>query len=47
MNHLVMDSKTGKVLRQQPVDRNATLWKHDPEQNTWIKKTNHSFKPGK
>lgn len=47
MNHLVLDSTTGKILRQQPVDRNATLWKFAPVKGTWIKETEHSFKPGK
>ncbi|MEJ6560210.1 MAG: PQQ-binding-like beta-propeller repeat protein [Akkermansiaceae bacterium] len=47
MNHLVMDSQTGKILRKQPVNHNATLWKYEPDKGTWAKKTKVALKPGK
>jgi len=47
MNHLVMDAATGKVLREQPVDKNATLWKYDPDKGTWTKETKVALKAGR
>ncbi len=47
MNHLVLDAVTGKVLREQPVDQGATLWKYQPEKSDWIKEVNVAVKAGK
>lgn len=47
MNHLVMDAKTGKILRTQPVDRGAPLWRFDSAKGDWVKETDVSFKAGR
>lgn len=47
MNHLVMDVETGGILREQPVDQNATLWKFDPDKGSWTKETNVALKAGR
>ncbi len=35
MDHLVMDSRTGRLLRQQSVTRDATLWRFDRQTTQW------------
>ncbi len=47
MNHLVMDAVTGKILREQPVNQGATLWKYDPEKRDWIKEVDVALSAGK
>lgn len=47
LNHIVMDSATGAVLREQPVDQNATLWKFVPEKGDWVKETRVALKAGR
>lgn len=47
MNHLVMDAASGKILRTQPVDRNATLWKFDSEEGSWGRETDVALKAGR
>ena len=47
MNHLVMDAASGRILREQPVDRNATLWKRDEQQDDWTRQTNVALKAGR
>jgi outer membrane protein assembly factor BamB len=47
LNHLVMDAATGKVLREQPVDKNATLWKYDPDKGTWTRETKVALTAGR
>jgi outer membrane protein assembly factor BamB len=47
MNHLVFDASTGRMLREQPVDKNATVWKFDQEKGRWIMESNAAFKVGR
>lgn len=47
MNHLVMDAASGKVLRTQPVDRSATLWKFDPGKGDWTRESDVALKVGR
>tara|TARA_R110002096_G_scaffold212352_8_gene399843 strand:- start:4809 stop:6398 length:1590 start_codon:yes stop_codon:yes gene_type:complete len=47
LNHLVMDAGTGEILREQPVDRGATLWKYVPEKGDWARETGAEVKAGK
>lgn len=47
MKHLVMDTASGKILREQSVDKNVTLWRHDPNEGKWHKQSNVSFKAGR
>ena len=47
MNHLVMDAETGAVLREQRVDRGATLWEFKKEAGDWGKESGVSLKAGK
>ncbi|MEO0413377.1 MAG: PQQ-binding-like beta-propeller repeat protein [Verrucomicrobiota bacterium] len=37
--HLVMDAKTGAVIREQPLEEGALLWKYDPKELEWVKET--------
>lgn len=45
--HLVMDAKSGEILKVQPLYEGATLWKHDPDKNDWVRETNVAIKAGK
>lgn len=47
MNHFVLDAATGEVLREQPVDQDATLWKYDSAKGDWVKETGVALKAGK
>ena len=46
-NHLVFDAVTGKVLREQPLYKSATLWKFDRQAGDWTKQTSVAVKAGK
>ena len=46
-NHLVMDAKSGDLLRTQPLYQDATLWKFNTEADDWIKQTGVAVKAGK
>jgi len=45
--HIVMDAKTGSVLREQPLYETATLWKYEPRREDWIEQKNVAVKAGK
>ncbi len=45
--HIVLDTKTGKVIREQPLYNTAQLWKRDQEANDWILETGATIKAGK
>jgi outer membrane protein assembly factor BamB len=45
--HIVMDTASGKVLREQPLYENARLWKRDASSNKWTLETNAAVKAGK
>lgn len=45
--HLVFDTSTGKVLREQPLYDSATLWKFDSDAGDWTKQTDVAVKAGK
>lgn len=45
--HIVMDAKSGAVLREQPLYEGATLWKYDPEKEDWTEQKNFAAKIGK
>ncbi|WP_166830834.1 outer membrane protein assembly factor BamB family protein [Thalassoroseus pseudoceratinae] len=45
--HVVLDASSGKLLRDQPLYKNATVWTFDPDTETWGRKTNVSVKAGK
>lgn len=47
LNHIVLDAETGSLLREQPVDRNATVWKYQPAQEDWTKRTGQSVNVGR
>lgn len=47
MNHLVLDAASGELLREQPVDRDATLWKYEAAKKTWRKETGVALKAGR
>ena len=45
--HLVMDTQTGKLLREQPLYDNATVWKYDRDIEKWKQEENVAVKAGK
>ncbi len=45
--HIVMDAKTGKILREQALYENATLQKFHPEVHAWTTERNFAAKVGK
>lgn len=45
--HVVFDTATGKLLREQPLYENATLWKYEPVRESWSKQTGVAVKAGK
>ncbi len=47
MNHLVMDTNTGRLLREQPVDQNATLWRFNTNTGDWKLETDVALKAGR
>ena len=47
LNHLVFDAATGKVLREQPVDENATLWKYDSSRGDWVQENDVALNVGR
>lgn len=38
-SHIVMDARSGELLRKQPVDR-GTLWRFEPEKKDWVMEEN-------
>ncbi|MCA9141015.1 MAG: PQQ-binding-like beta-propeller repeat protein [Planctomycetales bacterium] len=50
-NHIVLDTATGKLLREQPLYKNATLWQFDGSDTIdgehWTKQTKVDVKAGK
>jgi hypothetical protein len=44
-DHLVMDAKTGKILRTQPLTEEATLWSRSGDE--WVREENAKVTPGK
>lgn len=47
MNHLVMDAANGRILREQPVDQDATLWTFDPDKGDWKRRERVAIKAGR
>ncbi len=47
LNHLILDAVTGKVLRKQPVNKGATLWKFDPIRADWALEKDVELNVGK
>jgi len=47
MTHLVMDASTGKLLREQPVDAGATLWRRDSGKGDWVREKDAAVKAGR
>lgn len=45
--HLVMDARSGELLREQFLDQAALLWKFEPEKQDWVIRKNVSVKAGK
>ncbi len=45
--HIVMDTASGKVLREQPLYENARVWKRDATSDGWTLETNAAVKAGK
>lgn len=45
--HLVFDTRSGQILREQPLYESATLWKFVPADGNWIKQTDVSVRAGK
>ncbi|MEM8954372.1 MAG: PQQ-binding-like beta-propeller repeat protein [Verrucomicrobiota bacterium] len=45
--HLILDTKTGAVLREQPLYTDATLHRYDPDNDTWMTTANTDVKAGK
>lgn len=45
--HVVMDTQTGRVLRQQPLYSGATAWTFDPAVQDWTRQTDFAVKAGK
>lgn len=45
--HLVIDTLSGKLLREQPLYDGATLWSFDPGRNQWVQQTDVAVKAGK
>jgi outer membrane protein assembly factor BamB len=45
--HLVLDARTGEMLREQPLYENAMLWKFDPQEATWTQESDVAVKAGK
>ncbi len=35
-SHIVIDATSGKLLRKQPLDKGAKLWKFQPEKKDWV-----------
>ncbi len=46
-NHIVLDADSGKMLREQPLYKSATLWQYQPTLGKWIRKTQVAVKAGK
>lgn len=45
--HIVMDTASGKVLRDQPLYENARVWKRDASSDGWSLETGAAVKAGK
>ncbi|WP_182866831.1 outer membrane protein assembly factor BamB family protein [Stieleria mannarensis] len=45
--HVVLDAVSGKLLREQPLYTDATLWKFDSDNGDWTKQTHVAVKAGK
>lgn len=45
--HIVMDATNGKLLREQQLYNDATVWKFIPDDKDWTKQTNVAVKAGK
>jgi hypothetical protein len=45
--HLVLDTNTGKILREQPLYESARLWKREPEKDDWQFVKNAAVRAGK
>ncbi len=46
-NHIVLDTGSGELLREQPLYESATLWKFGPEDGQWTKRTDVAVRAGK
>ena len=46
-NHVVLDAASGKLLREQPLYTDATVWKFRPADRIWTRQTNVAVKAGK
>lgn len=46
-HHVVMDVKTGKELRRDPLYEQAQLWKYETSQSTWTRENTKGIKAGK
>ena len=46
-NHVVLDAATGRLLREQPLYTDATVWKFNAETGTWTKQTDVAVNAGK
>lgn len=47
MDHLVMDAKSGEILRRQPVDKSATLWRYESNKGKWLKEMSAFVRAGR
>ena len=45
--HVVLDVASGKLLHEQPLYTDATVWKFVPANNKWVKQTHVAVKAGK
>lgn len=43
-SHLVIDATSGKLLREQPLDQGAALWRFDKEKKDWALEKNAAVK---
>ena len=46
-NHLVFAADSGRILREQPLYQGATLWRYDPQMESWTKEANAAVNAGK
>lgn len=46
-NHVVLETATGSLLREQPLYTGATVWNYEQRDKTWTKQTGVSIKAGK
>ena len=46
-NHVVLDARSGKLLREQPLYTGATVWKFDSKNDQWSKHADVAVKAGK